>query len=636
MFGLGGGGGPSNQDVIDEVKRGFAEQRQFIGLEFSKQKIFIKDQFQKQHDLLTQNIASQLEIQNVYIFGLFVKLQDSNSISRLEIARNEVIREIEDISIQALGLLDETSNKMIFVQSFDNDINDDVAEKIHDALNVLETKDDAELRHFIEKRCLPELSSCLNNDLKKTCIFMIETMMTIEKYKEMTVTVLINILQRTKLRELNKGYLQTEKSNKEALKSWMERILLDKRVGCLLLNFWQADQWTKDEQQINILNYITHTDLQMRKALDTFKYGEKKEYCQQLNQGVWSGRTCEARVVDGHWESWGSWGSCESTCKMDRHRSCNNPPPRNGGKSCLGPKLQTKCCKGGLCLPGGCQNGWNTHSDPSICYKVFRQKMKWSDARNYCHQHKGELASVSSSTNHYLGLMAEGPAWIGGYRTGNTWRWTDGSASRFTSWRTGQPDNYGGRQDKALINFDGIGIWDDQENYQRHAFICQRQAQKYGIQVHSGDVYEENGKYREYFLVEKLLTLSRPEGHWTKGTANYWLAPNEKSSVGFILDLIQPTNIGKIQLVNTHNGIYKDRATREFQVFFSESSRGPWALVLSASLPDSRNVNPVPMSTFNIPPVSARFVKFNLVSYWGQGGGLQYFHVIKLECNNVY
>ena len=139
-----------------------------------------------------------------------------------------------------------------------------------------------------------------------------------------------------------------------------------------------------------------------------------------------------------------------------------------------------------------------------------------------------------------------------------------------------------------------------------------------GIQVHSGDVYDSR------FTTDKLLTWSTKEIFGK----NYWLAPHQKVGVGFILDLGQPTNIRTIQLVNTQNGHVKDRGTRGFQVFVSGSPSGPWTSVLSTSLPDSKNYDPVRLSMYNIQPISERFVRFNIVSYWGLGGGLQYFNVL--------
>ena len=64
--------------------------------------------------------------------------------------------------------------------------------------------------------------------------------------------------------------------------------------------------------------------------------------------------------------------------------------------------------------------------------------------------------------------------------------------------------------------------------------------------------------------------------------------------------------------------------------FFSISETGPWKQVLDGTLDDSRQQNdPLPLQTFNFDPETARFAKFKLLSYWGSGGGLQYFKIKK-------
>ena len=62
---------------------------------------------------------------------------------------------------------------------------------------------------------------------------------------------------------------------------------------------------------------------------------------------------------------------------------------------------------------------------------------------------------------------------IGGYRVGSTWRWSDGSAWSYTNWHSGQPDNYGGRQDKTQFNWGSVGKWDDLSTTDTRPFICQ-------------------------------------------------------------------------------------------------------------------------------------------------------------------
>ena len=64
--------------------------------------------------------------------------------------------------------------------------------------------------------------------------------------------------------------------------------------------------------------------------------------------------------------------------------------------------------------------------------------------------------------------------------------------------------------------------------------------------------------------------------------------------------------------------------------FSSLSETGPWQQVLDETLEDSRSQNdPLPLQTFNFDPKTAKYAKFKLLSYWGNGGGLQYFKIKK-------
>ena len=59
------------------------------------------------------------------------------------------------------------------------------------------------------------------------------------------------------------------------------------------------------------------------------------------------------------------------------------------------------------------------------------------------------------------------------------------------------------------------------------------------------------------------------------------------------------------------------------------SGNGPWKEVVQETLEDSRQQkDPLPLQEFPFPSQIGRYVKLEVVSYYGHGGGLQYFNII--------
>ena len=61
--------------------------------------------------------------------------------------------------------------------------------------------------------------------------------------------------------------------------------------------------------------------------------------------------SCFRSPVDGGYSSWSAWNACTVSCgggTRTRTRACNNPAPRNGGKTCsargLGNDKETQAC----------------------------------------------------------------------------------------------------------------------------------------------------------------------------------------------------------------------------------------------------------------------------------------------------
>ena len=113
--------------------------------------------------------------------------------------------------------------------------------------------------------------------------------------------------------------------------------------------------------------------------------------------------------------------------------------------------------------------------------------------------------------------------------------------------------------------------------------------------------------------------------------ANFWLAEQRKAGEeqGFIMSLGCNKRVAGVNLRNTHNAHHHDRSTKKFRVLGSADKNGPWQELLLANLEDSRRQDPPPFQQLMFPNSAAvSFLKFELLEYYGRGGGLQFFEVI--------
>ena len=134
-----------------------------------------------------------------------------------------------------------------------------------------------------------------------------------------------------------------------------------------------------------------------------------------------------------------------------------------------------------------------------------------------------------------------------------------------------------------------------------------------------------------FFLASNLLSLDvdrRDTGGSTANVqTNYWLAEQESvEDQGFVMSLGRSSTVWGVTLRNTHNSWYHDWSTKKFRVLGGATASGPWEELHVADLEDSRRQIPPPVQQIMFAnPAVVSFIKFELLEYWGYGGGLQYF-----------
>ncbi|GFT31287.1 hemicentin-1 [Nephila pilipes] len=115
---------------------------------------------------------------------------------------------------------------------------------------------------------------------------------------------------------------------------------------------------------------------------------------QMLDEGLYAcisnnslgSAVAEAEVivqVHGKWSNWQDWEQCSSSCgdgRQIRQRFCNNPAPRNGGKTCIGISSEVKHCYEKPCPVNGEWGNWMDWTPCSMsCGVGLRQRSRICD-----------------------------------------------------------------------------------------------------------------------------------------------------------------------------------------------------------------------------------------------------------------
>ncbi|XP_055084887.1 ladderlectin-like [Periophthalmus magnuspinnatus] len=125
-----------------------------------------------------------------------------------------------------------------------------------------------------------------------------------------------------------------------------------------------------------------------------------------------------------------------------------------------------------LCNPGTwCPFGGRTY----IFISVPRP---WAFAQLQCQSLGGSLAVIQNrETNDFLrSLSSRMDSWVGfsDAQLDGVWLWINSERIRFTNWCRAEPNNYGGKQDCAVINYNGENCWDDSDCTTPRPYVCER------------------------------------------------------------------------------------------------------------------------------------------------------------------
>ena len=127
----------------------------------------------------------------------------------------------------------------------------------------------------------------------------------------------------------------------------------------------------------------------------------------------------------------------------------------------------------------GCSPGWTYFPNTTRCYRHFPESRTWVEARSFClsvAQTNGDLASIpDQATNEFLTTLSTDISYIGASdaESEGTWKWSDGTPWGFQNWAPGEPNNNGGSGHFGAINFNGVGLWDDDSEFVPRPFFCQ-------------------------------------------------------------------------------------------------------------------------------------------------------------------
>nr|CAB3219998.1 A disintegrin and metalloproteinase with thrombospondin motifs 3 [Phallusia mammillata] len=111
------------------------------------------------------------------------------------------------------------------------------------------------------------------------------------------------------------------------------------------------------------------------------------------------------QVVDGNWGPWSTYGECSRTCGtgvMYRTRKCNNPPPSNNGRNCVGQNMDPDLCNTRPCPEGRDYRAEQCMYSNGVT--INNRRHKWLPYENPKEFLKCQLFCVSKKTDMVVSM----------------------------------------------------------------------------------------------------------------------------------------------------------------------------------------------------------------------------------------
>ncbi|KAG9327972.1 hypothetical protein JZ751_017033, partial [Albula glossodonta] len=163
--------------------------------------------------------------------------------------------------------------------------------------------------------------------------------------------------------------------------------------------------------------------------------------------------------------------------------------------------------------------------DAAQKYILFKENKSWTEAQRYCRENHIDLASVRNQTENQeiLSAAAGQWVWIGLFR--ESWKWSDQGTSSYRNWNSGQPNNFYGQENCAVI-WTNSWMWNDLQCGGIFPFFCYKDNL---ILVQENKSWGEALSYCRQHYVDLVSVPTEQVQNWVKrraqsaSTAHVWL-----------------------------------------------------------------------------------------------------------------